>query len=162
MDCEVKEVNGYTPSTPWKKLNSEKLLMKLISLALLCVAIAMVAIACTETATPTNTNTARTGASPAAPSPAASVDEFATARANFTKNCEPCHGPQGVGGLVKVNDKQIKVPSLKAEHAIKHTDDQIKKMITNGEEAMPAFKDKMSAQEIADMVRFVRKNFQGK
>jgi mono/diheme cytochrome c family protein len=35
-------------------------------------------------------------------------------------------------------------------------------MITNGEEDMPAFKDKMSAQEISDMVRFVRKEFQGK
>jgi mono/diheme cytochrome c family protein len=35
-------------------------------------------------------------------------------------------------------------------------------MITNGEEAMPAFKAKMSQQEIADMVKFVRKNFQGK
>jgi mono/diheme cytochrome c family protein len=35
-------------------------------------------------------------------------------------------------------------------------------MITNGEEDMPAFKDKMSAPEIAEMVRFVRKEFQGK
>ena len=136
--------------------------MKLISLALTCVAIAMVAIACTETATPTNTNTARAGASPAAAAPTASVDEFATARANFAKNCEACHGPKAEGGLVKVEKKQIKVPPLKAEHAIKHTDEQIAKMITNGEEEMPAFKDKMSQAEIADMVKFVRKEFQGK
>ena len=136
--------------------------MKLIALALTCVAFALVVSACTETATPTNTNTSRAGASPAAASPAASVDEFATARANFTKNCEACHGPEATGGLVKVENKQIKVPSLKAEHAIKHTDDQITKMITNGEEEMPAFKDKMSAQEIQQMVRFVRKEFQGK
>ena len=52
--------------------------------------------------------------------------------------------------------------SLKAEHALKHTDDQITKMITNGEEEMPAFKDKMSAQEIQQMVRYVRKGIQGK
>ena len=136
--------------------------MKLIALALTCVAFALVVSACTETATPTNPNTSRAGASPAAASPAASVDEFATARANFTKNCEACHGPEATGGLVKVENKQIKVPSLKAEHAIKHTDDQITKMITNGEEEMPAFKDKMSAQEIQQMVRFVRKEFQGK
>ena len=141
--------------------------MKLIALALTCVAMALVVVACTETATPTNTNTSRAAASPAAASPAAatpaaSVDEFATARVNFQKNCEACHGPEGTGGLVKVDKKQIKVPSLKAEHAIKHTDDQITKMITNGEEEMPAFKDKMSAQEIQLMVRFVRKEFQGK
>jgi mono/diheme cytochrome c family protein len=133
--------------------------MKLIALALTCVAIALIAVACTEAA-PTNTNTSRTAA--ASPSPSASVDQFATARANFTKNCEPCHGPTGEGGLVKVEKKQIKVPSLKAEHAIKHTDDQLTKMITNGEEEMPAFKDKLSQQEIADMVKFVRHNFQGK
>src|ERR1043165_9557404 len=122
--------------------------MKLIVLTLTCVAIALVGIACTETATPTNTNTSRTAASPAAPSPVASVDEFATAKANYAKHCEACHGPEETGGLVKVDKKQIKVPSLKADHALKHTDDQITKMITNGEEEMPAFKDKMSAQEI--------------
>jgi len=136
--------------------------MKLISLALTCVAIALIAVACTETATPTNTNTATTAASPAAPAP--TVDQFAAARANFTKNCEPCHGPNGEGGLVQVpnSNKKIKVPSLKAEHAIKHTDEQLTKMITNGEEEMPAFKDKMTSQEIADMVKFVRAHFQGK
>ena len=136
--------------------------MKLIALALMCVALALVVSACTETATPTNTNTSHAAASPAAPSPAASIDEFATARANYKKNCEPCHGPDATGGLVKVDNKQIKVPSLKAEHAIKHTDDQITKMITNGEEAMPAFKNKMTPQEIALMVRYVRKEIQGK
>jgi len=134
--------------------------MKLFALALTCVVIALIAVACTETATPTTTNTSRTAA--ASPSPSASVDQFAAAHANFTKNCEPCHGPTGEGGLVKVEKKQIKVPSLKAEHAIKHTDDQLTKMITNGEEEMPSFKNKLSQQEIADMVKFVRHNFQGK
>src|ERR1700752_5232361 len=133
--------------------------MKLIALALMCVAIALVASACTETATPTNTNTSSAAA---APSPSASVDEFATARSNYKKHCEACHGPEATGGLVKVDNKQIKVPSLKSDHAIKHTDDQITKMITNGEEEMPSFKDKMSAQEIQDMVRYVRKQIQGK
>ena len=136
--------------------------MKLISLALTCVAIALAASACTETATPANTNTSRAAASPAAPAATATPDPLATARANYAKNCEGCHGPNGEGGLVKVDNKQIKVPSLKAEHAIKHTDDKIAKMITNGEEEMPAFKDKMSQQEIRDMVRFVRKEFQGR
>ena len=132
--------------------------MKLISLALTCIAIALIATACTETATPTNTSTPRA----AAPAPSASVDQFATARANFTKNCEACHGPNAEGGLVKVDKKQIKVPSLKAAHAIKHTDEQITKMITNGEEEMPAFKDKLKPEEITELVRFVRTNFQGK
>ena len=132
--------------------------MKLISLALTCIAIALIAIACTEIATPTNTSTPRT----AAPAPTASVDQFATARANFTKNCEPCHGPNAEGGLVKVDNKQIKVPSLKAGHAIKHSDEQLAKMITNGQEEMPAFKDKLKPEEITELVRFIRTTFQGK
>jgi mono/diheme cytochrome c family protein len=134
--------------------------MKILSLALTCVAVALIAVACTETAPPTNTS--RSSASPAAPAPTASVDEFATARANYKKNCEACHGPEATGGLVKVEKKQIKVPSLKAEHALKHTDEQLTKMITNGEEDMPSFKSKMSAQEISEMVRFIRKEIQKK
>jgi mono/diheme cytochrome c family protein len=135
--------------------------MKLISLALTFAAIAMLVSACTETPTTTNTNT-RPAASPAAPAATATPDPLAAARANYTKNCEPCHGPNAEGGLVKVENKQIKVPSLKRDHAVKLTDDHIAHMITNGEEEMPPFKDKMSQQEIADLVKFVRKEFQGK
>ena len=135
--------------------------MKLISLALTCIAIALVAAACTETATPTNTSTPARAASPA-PTAATPADPLAAARANYAKNCEACHGPEGVGGLVKVEDKQIKVASLKSDHAIKHTDEQLAKVITAGEEAMPAFKDKLTQAEIADLVKFVRKEFQGK
>ena len=137
--------------------------MKLILLALTCVALALVVIACTETATPTNTPSSRTTASPAATAaPSASVDEFANARTNYAKNCEGCHGPEGQGGLVKVENKQLKVPSLHAEHAKKHTDEQITDFITNGHEEMPAFKDKLRPEEITELVRFVRKVYQGR
>ena len=136
--------------------------MKLISLALTCVAIALFSIACTETTTTTNTPSPTTPAAPAAPTPAASVDEFAAARVIYAEQCEACHGPKGEGGPVKVENKQIKVPSLKADHAIKHTDAELIKIVTAGEEEMPGFKDKLTAEQITMMVRFVRKNFQGK
>lgn len=136
--------------------------MKLILLALTCVALALVVMGCTETATPTNTATPRSAASTPSPSPAASVDEFANARANYAKNCEACHGPNAEGGLVKLDNKQIKVPSLKAAHAIKHTDEQMVDFITNGHEAMPAFKEKLRPEEVTELVRFVRKTYQGK
>ena len=134
--------------------------MKLIALALACIAIALVAAACTETVTPTNSPTASAPA--ASPSPTAPPDPLAAARVNYAKHCEACHGPEGVGGLVKVEDKQIKVASLKAPGVVKHTDEELAKVITGGEEAMPAFKDKMSQAEIRDLVTFVRKEFQGK
>jgi mono/diheme cytochrome c family protein len=135
--------------------------MKLISLVLTCAIIAVAGAACTETATPANTSTTNRAASPT-PAVAASVDEFASARANYAKNCEACHGPNGEGGPVKTPKKTIKVPSLKSAHAMKHSDDEIIKLITNGEEEMPSFKDKLKPEEITEMLRFVRKNFQGK
>jgi mono/diheme cytochrome c family protein len=135
--------------------------MKIILLTLACAAIAVISLACTEMATPTTTtSTPIAAASPTAP--ASPVDEFAAARVNYAKNCEACHGETAVGGLVKVDGKRIKVPSLKSDHAIKHTDEQLTKIITNGEEAMPAFKDKLKPEQIADLMRFVRKEFQGK
>ena len=130
--------------------------MKLIAIALACIALSLVIISCTETAPPTNNTAPTTAASPAKP-----VDEFAAARVNYQKNCEGCHGETGEGGLVKVNDKQIKVPSLKADHAKKHTDEQITKMITNGEEQMPSFKDKLKPEEITELVKYVREHYQG-
>jgi mono/diheme cytochrome c family protein len=134
--------------------------MKLIALALTLISIALVATACTETVAPTNSPVADAPA--AAPSPTAPPDPLAAARVNYAKHCEACHGPEGVGGLVKVEDKQIKVASLKSPGVIKHTDYELAKVITSGEEAMPAFKDKLTQEEIRDLVMFVRKEFQGK
>ena len=136
--------------------------MKLILLALSCVAFMLVGIACTETASPTNTSTPRAAAASPSPAATASADEFAHAREIYAKNCEACHGPNAEGGLAKVNNKQIKVPSLKAEHAIKHPDEKRTKMITNGEEEMPSFKNKLTQDEINLMVRYIRKVVQAK
>ena len=137
--------------------------MKPVSLVLTCAVIALISLACNNTETITNSTTPSRTASPAAAaSPAAPADEFATARLNYAKHCEACHGPQGEGGPVKTPEKQIKVPSLKAPHAVRHSDEELIKIVTNGEEEMPAFKHKLNAEEITTMIRFVRKNFQGK
>ena len=137
--------------------------MKLFLLVLTCVALALSTIACTETTTTTNTPSAARTASPAPSAAAATPDPLAIARTNYAKNCEGCHGPTGEGGPVKLdNNKTIKVPSLKADHALKHTDDELTKIITAGEEAMPAFKDKLSQEEISHLVHFVRTEFQKK
>jgi len=138
--------------------------MKLILLALSSVVLALVAIGCTETATSTNTATPRTASASPAPAATASVatDEFAHAKAIYAKNCEGCHGPNAEGGIAKVDNKQIKVPSLKSDHAIKHPDEKLTKMITNGEEEMPSFKDKLSPAEINEMVRYIRQVVQKK
>lgn len=92
----------------------------------------------------------------------ATPDEIAMARANFAKHCSVCHGDDGTGGTKTVEGKKLRVPSLKEGHATTHSDEKLAKQITNGDDEMPAFKDKLSAKEIDDLVRIIRKDFQGK
>jgi mono/diheme cytochrome c family protein len=131
--------------------------MKLIALSLAGVALAFVAVACTQNAAPTNSQAPVGAASPSKP-----TDEFAAARVTYQTNCESCHGPTGDGGPVKVEGKEIKVPSLKNERIVKRTDERIIKVINEGDGPMPPFKDKIKPEEIAALVRFVRKEFHGK
>ncbi|MFZ0061999.1 MAG: cytochrome c [Pyrinomonadaceae bacterium] len=100
--------------------------------------------------------------SPAAVTPAGTPDQLASARINFQKNCVTCHGEKAEGGLKEVEGKRFKVPSLREGHALEHTDEKFVKQINEGDEEMPAFKEKLSAAEINDLVRFIRKEFQGK
>jgi mono/diheme cytochrome c family protein len=96
------------------------------------------------------------------PSPAATAtpDKFASARANYAKDCVECHGAQGQGGPVTVDKVKLKVPSLTEGHALKHTDEDFVDQIKDGGDGMPKFKDKLSAQEIDDLVRFIRQEIQ--
>ena len=136
--------------------------MKLIAIGIGYALVTLTFLACNNNApsnvagkSPATTNSA--GANSTAPNP-----ELASARINYEKNCAGCHGPKAEGGTAKVNDKQITVPSLKSDRAMKHDDQRLTETITNGEEEMPAFKDKLKGQDIADLVKLIRKDFQGK
>jgi mono/diheme cytochrome c family protein len=131
--------------------------MRYARLALSVAVSSLFAIACSKSGTVT-TNQPQSGA--AAPS-AATPDEFASARANFMKNCSVCHGEEAKGGIVKVEDVKLKVPSLREGHALKHTDEQFVKQITSGGDGMPKFKDKLKPEEINDLAHFIRHEFQG-
>jgi len=78
------------------------------------------------------------------------------------KNCKECHGEKGDGGPVKLEDgTRLKVPSLREGHALRHPDSDFLKQITKGGDGMPAFKDKLKPEEIDDLIRFIRHEFQG-
>jgi len=64
--------------------------------------------------------------------------------------------------MKEVDGKRFKVPSLREGHALQHTDDKFIAQINEGEEEMPGFKDKLTQAEIQDLVKFIRKEFQGK
>ncbi len=132
--------------------------MKSIKLAVVCAAIALFSFACNQD-TPSTTSTRPATASPKT---TATPDELAAARVNYEKHCTACHGEKGEGGLVKVDNKRLKVPSLKSDHAIKHTDDQLVKQIVTGGDGMPSFKGKLDPAETQTLVHLIRKDFQGK
>ena len=120
------------------------------------------AAACTSS--DTVTNQARPAATPATETAAAPAtpDPFAKAYVDFQKNCQVCHGEKGQGGMVTVEGKRFKVPSLRDGHALEHTDEKFVKQISEGDDEMPAFKDKLSPDEINQLVKFIRKELQGK
>ncbi|HSS20612.1 MAG TPA: cytochrome c [Pyrinomonadaceae bacterium] len=127
--------------------------MKLTLFLLLTV---IIAAGCSK---PANVNTAQV--SPA-PQGTATPDPLAFARKNYAKHCVECHGGQGQGGTVTVDNAKLKVPSLTEGHALKHSDEDFVDQINEGGDGMPKFKDKLSAAEVNDLVRFVRHEFQGK
>jgi mono/diheme cytochrome c family protein len=136
--------------------------MKLAKLVLVATCLALLALACSDA----NTNTANTGtqpspaASPSAAAPSPTPDQLAAAREYYADNCAICHKENGEGGLVKIEDKRLKVPALTKGHALGHTDAELAKQIANGGEGMPAFKEKLKPEEINNLVTYIRKQFQ--
>ena len=117
--------------------------------------LALSAAGCTSTTKTTNDSTSK-------PAATAMPDAFAASRATFMKNCKECHGEKGDGGRVKLEDgTRLKVPSLREGHALHHPDSDFLKQITKGGDGMPAFKDKLKPEEIDDLIRFIRHEFQG-
>jgi len=72
----------------------------------------------------------------------------------YKTNCAECHGEKGDG----VKDKGI---SFLKGHALEHSEKDFIKRVNNGEEdEMPAFKDKLTEEEIAAVVKYVRETIQ--
>ncbi len=96
------------------------------------------------------------------PSASSTPDQFAPMRASFEKNCKLCHGANGEGGRVKLEDgTKLKVPNLCEGHALHHPDSDFVKQITKGGDGMPAFGEKLKPEEVNDLCRFIRHEFQG-
>ena len=111
---------------------------------------------CTQQSTSTNN-----GAKPT-PSAAATPDAFAAARGIYAKDCQECHGTDGAGGRVKLDDgTRLRVPSLREGHALRHPNSEFVKQITEGGDGMPAFKDKLNQAQIDELINFIRHEFQG-
>jgi mono/diheme cytochrome c family protein len=128
------------------------------------ISVAIVALSCIACANDNNSGAPGPPTPQSSPVASATVtpDEFAAVRTTFKVHCSECHGDTGDGGRVKVEGKQLKVPSFKVGHALKHSDEDYVEQVRQGGDGMPPFKDKLKPNEITDLIRFIRKEFQGK
>ena len=88
-------------------------------------------------------------------------DQFAGVRAIYDKECKSCHGQNGAGGPVKLEDgTRLKVPTFREGHALRHPDSDYLKQITKGGDGMPAFEKKLAPEQMNDLIKFIRHEFQ--
>ena len=144
--------------------------MKFIKIGIILTVSALFIFACSKGTTSTNTttnsannstdtaavNTNKTAATPA--------DELASVRKIYADDCAKCHKENGMGGATEIDGKPLKVPDFTSDKVKANYDeaDWID-VITNGEGSkMPAFKDKISEADIKNLVKLIRKDFQGK
>ncbi|MEA2572037.1 MAG: cytochrome c6 [Acidobacteriota bacterium] len=85
---------------------------------------------------------------------AGTLPVFADAAAVYKGKCAMCHGPDG-GGQTPTG-KTMKVRDLRSPEVQKMSDADLTKVISDGKGKMPAYKAKLSAAEITDLVKFVR------
>lgn len=109
--------------------------------------------------------TNQTSSSPAANGNSSSAqstpDHFAATRPIYEKECKNCHGQDGAGGPVKLDDgTKLKVPTFREGRALRHPDSDYLKQITKGGDGMPAFEKKLTPEQMNDLIKFIREVFQ--
>jgi mono/diheme cytochrome c family protein len=90
--------------------------------------------------------------------------ELASAGETFKTICAKCHKETGEGGEATINGKKLKVPNFKSERMKADADEDFIDAIANGipEDGMPAFKDRLSEEQIKNLVQYIRRDIQGK
>ena len=72
----------------------------------------------------------------------------------YKAKCASCHGPDGKGETTI--RKSMKLRSLASADVQKITDADLTKVISDGKGKMPAYKGKLSAEEIKALVAYIR------
>jgi mono/diheme cytochrome c family protein len=111
--------------------------------------------------TPSNT-TANKGTSAETPLSLRPMDDLAEARGTYKEACAKCHQTNGEGGPVTIDGKNVKAPNFKRPGIVNAPDADLAKTISNGGDDMPGFGKRLSPQQINDLVRMIRSDFQEK
>jgi len=96
------------------------------------------------------------------PLASATLDELASGRRIYEASCAGCHKDDGSGGRMDIDGKKINPEDLTEDKFRKMSDEKILGYIMNGveDEGMPAFKGRLSAGEMRDVVKYIRTQIQ--
>jgi len=72
----------------------------------------------------------------------------------YKAKCASCHGPDGKGETSV--GKSLKLRSLASAEVQKSSDADLSKVISDGKGKMPAYKGKLSADEIKALVAYIK------
>ena len=72
----------------------------------------------------------------------------------FKSKCGACHGADGSGNTAV--GKSMKIRDFASADVQKQTDEELTATITNGKGGMPAYKDKLTGDQIKQLVAFIR------
>lgn len=140
--------------------------MNFLKISLILSAFALFVFACDAANKPDNTasNDAKTVEKTNARTSPSAMDEIASGRSVYMETCVRCHKENGSGGKQTIDGTTINAENFTGEKMKSMSDEKYYKYIENGipDEGMPAFKDKLTDEQIKNVVKFIRKEFQGK
>lgn len=140
--------------------------MKFLKMTLAFSFVAVFVFGCsvtTTTNTTVSTNKPPANTPAAANSPAATpVDELASAKKIYSEKCIRCHKEDGTGGVTDIEGVKIKAPDLTQDKFKKEPDSEFIEAIEKGypDDGMPAFKGKISDEDIKNLVKLIRRDIQ--
>jgi len=75
------------------------------------------------------------------------------AKTAFNAHCAMCHGRDGTGSAL---GRSLGVADLRSRAVQKQSDAQVVAAVSSGKNNMPAFKEKLTSEQIAQLIRYVR------
>lgn len=94
----------------------------------------------------------------------APANNVADARKIYADKCVKCHKEDGTGGKITIEGETINAEDFTADKMAKMPDEKYFEYIKNGVpgEGMPAFKNQLTDEQIREVVKFIRAEFQKK